>query len=88
MALKITGIKIKHVWVGEDDSGKEKITSAYQLLSDKGVTIGSKETLSSGASYGETTFQPAADTVKALKAAVALYRRDVENMLQLNAEQS
>lgn len=86
MALKITGIKIKHVYIGEDDSGKEKITAAYQLLSDKGATVGSKETLSSGAGYGETTFQPAADTVKALKAAVSLYRRDVEDMLQLTAE--
>jgi len=85
MALKITGIKIKHVWVGEDDTGKEKITAAYQLVTDKGATVGSKETLSSTNAYGETTFQPAADTVKALKNAVALYRRDVEDMLQLNA---
>ena len=87
MALKITGIKICHVYIGNDDgAGPEKITAAYQLVSDKGVTVGSKETLSTGKQYNETQFQPAADTVKALKAAVALYRRDVEDMLELNAQ--
>lgn len=87
MALKITGIKILHVYIGNDEGeGPEKITSAYKLVTDKGATVGSKETLSTGKGYGETPFQPAADTVKALKAAVALYRRDVESMLELNAE--
>ena len=86
MALKITGIKILHVYIGSDDGGAEKITAAYQLVSDKGATVGSKETLSSSKGYNETTFQPAADTVKALKAAVALYRRDVEDMLELNVQ--
>lgn len=86
MAITIAGIKIKHVWVGEDDSGKEKITASYQLVSDKGAVIGSKETLSTGTSYGETTFQPSLDTSKALKTAVALYRRDLESSLGLTVE--
>lgn len=87
MALKITGIKILHVYIGNDDGeGAEKITAAYKLVTDKGATVGSKETLSTGKGYGETPFQPAADTVKALKAAVALYRRDVEDMLELRSE--
>lgn len=83
MALKIVGVKLKHVWVGEDDSGKEKISASYQLVNDKGMTVGSKETLSTGSNYGETTFQPAHDTVKALKAAAALYKRDVEQLIGL-----
>jgi len=87
MALKITGIKILHVYIGSDeDNGTEKITAAYKLVSDKGATVGSKETLSTGKQYGETQFQPAADTVKALREAVKLYRRDVEQMLDLSAE--
>lgn len=87
MALKITGIKILHVYIGnEEGEGPEKITAAYKLVTDKGATVGSKETLSSSKGYNETTFQPAADTVKALKDAVRLYRRDVEQMLELTAE--
>lgn len=87
MPLKITGIKILHVYIGNDEGdGPEKITAAYKLVTDKGATVGSKETLSTGKQYNETPFQPAADTVKALKAAVALYRRDVESMLELTAE--
>lgn len=87
MPLKITGIKILHVYIGNDEGeGPEKITAAYKLVTDKGATVGSKETLSTGKQYNETQFQPAADTVKALKAAVALYRRDVEQMLELTAE--
>ena len=86
MAIKITGIKIKHVWVGEADDGKDKITASYQLVGDKGQTIGSKETLSTGSGYGETTFQPSHGTVKALREAVALYRKDVEDNLGLNSE--
>jgi hypothetical protein len=87
MPLRITGIKILHVYIGSDeDGGAEKITAAYKLVSDKGATVGSKETLSTGKQYNETQFQPAADTVKALKDAVRLYRRDVENMLELTAE--
>lgn len=83
MPLNITGIKIKHVWVGEDDSGKDKITASYQLLSEGGKTIGSKENLSTSTGYGETTFQPSHQTVKALRDAVALYRKDVEMSLGL-----
>ena len=87
MALKITGIKLLHVYIGSDgDEGPEKITAAYKLVTDKGATVGSKETLSTGKQYNETQFQPAADTVKALKTAVALYRRDVEDMMGLTTE--
>ncbi len=83
MSLNITGIKIKHVWVGEEDNGKDKITASYQLLTDGGKTIGSKETLSTSTGYGETTFSPSPQTIKALRDAVTLYRKDVEASLGL-----
>lgn len=83
MPLQIAGIKIKTISIGEDDNGKEVIRASYQLLSDKGSTIGAKESLTSGEDYGTTKFVPAHDTAKALKAAVALYKRDVEELIGL-----
>src|SRR5690348_1519717 len=45
--LKLTGTKIEHVQIRPDDGGQAKITAAYRLVTDKGATVGSKETLSS-----------------------------------------
>lgn len=81
--LLITGIRIEHVWIGRDDSGKEKITASYRLVNDKGDTIGSKETLSTSTGYNETTFQPSAPTVAALKDAVGAYKKEVEQSIGL-----
>lgn len=86
MPLKIIGIKINEIRVGEDDNGRERVGATYQLLADTGRAIGSKESLSSIKDYNNTPFVPAADTVAALKAAVALYKRDVEQSIGLTAE--
>lgn len=83
MPLNITGIKIKHVWVGEGDDGKDNITASYQLLTDGGKTVGSKETLSMISRYDGASFTPSPGTIKALRDAVALYRKDVEVSLGL-----
>lgn len=85
MPLTISGIKLHDVWVGLDDEGKEKVTAHYQLLTTDGRAIGAKESLSSGKGYNENTFIPNADTIKALKDAVALYKRDVEASIGLSA---
>lgn len=83
MALVINGIKLLNVYVGQDDEGKEKITATYQLVTAEGKVIGSRETLSTGKGYNENTFMPSPATTKALKDAVALYKRDVEMSLGL-----
>ncbi len=85
MPLTITGIKLHDVWVGESDDGGEKITAHYQLVSSEGKTIGAREALSTGKGYNENTFAPAPATVKALKEAVKLYRKDVEMSLGLDS---
>lgn len=85
MPLTITGIKLHDVWVGESDDGKEKITAHYQLVSSEGKAIGAKESLSTGKNYGENTFSPSPQTIKLLKEAVSLYRKDVEMSLGLDA---
>lgn len=83
MPLTITGIKLHDVWIGESE-GVEKISAHYQLISSEGKTIGAKESLSTGKSYGENTFAPSPQTIKALKDAVKLYRADVELSLGLD----
>lgn len=83
MPITITGIKLHDVWIGESDDGTEKITSHYQLVTSDNKTIGAKETLSTGKGYNENTFVPTAVTIKALKDAVKLYRKEVEASLGL-----
>lgn len=85
MPITISGIKLHDVWIGENDEGQEKITAHYQLTTSEGKTIGAKESLSSGKGYGENTFVPSPQTIKALKEAVKLYRKDVEMSLGLDA---
>lgn len=85
MSLTISGIKLHDVWVGLDDDGKEKITAHYQLLTSEGNAIGAKESLSTGKGYNENTFVPSHETVQALKAAVKLYKTDVEKSIGLTA---
>lgn len=85
MPISITGIKLHDVWVGETDDGADKISAHYQLVTSEGKAIGAKESLSTGKSYGENTFVPSPQTVKALKEAVKLYRKDVEMSLGLDA---
>lgn len=85
MALIIKGIRIEHVWVGRDDDGKDKITASYRLINDKGDIVGSKETLSTGKGYGETNFVPSSATTKALRDAVAMYRKEVEDNIGLES---
>lgn len=84
--ITINGIKLLNVWIGEEDDGKEKITANYQLVTDANKAIGSKESLSTGKGYGENTFMPSPQTIKALKDAVALYRKDVEMSLGLDVK--
>lgn len=84
--ITITGIKLHDVWVGEGDDGQEKITAHYQLVTSDSKPIGSKESLSTGKGYGENTFMPSPQTIKALKDAVAMYRKDVELSLGLDAK--
>lgn len=86
MPITITGIKLHDVWVGEGDEGSEKITAHYQLVTSDNKTIGAKESLSSGKGYGENTFVPSPATIKALRDAVSLYRKDVEMSLGLEAK--
>lgn len=85
MAISITGIKLHDIWVGDNDEGAEKITAHYQLVTSEGKTIGAKESLSTGKGYGENTFAPSPQTVKALRDAVKLYRKDVELSLGLES---
>lgn len=85
MPITITGIKLHDVWIGETDEGADKISAHYQLISSEGKTIGAKESLSTGKGYGENTFMPSPQTIKALKEAVKLYRKDVEMNLGLDS---
>jgi len=85
MPITISGIKLHDVWIGENDEGVEKISAHYQLVTSENKTIGAKESLSTGKAYGENTFVPAPATIKALKDAVKLYRKDVEISLGLDA---
>lgn len=85
MPITISGIKLHDVWVGEDDNGVEKISAHYQLITTENKTIGAKESLSTGKGYGENTFVPSPQTIKALKDAVKLYRKDVEVSLGLES---
>ena len=85
MPITISGIKLHDVWIGETDDGAEKISAHYQLITSENKTIGAKESLSTGKGYGENTFVPSPPTVKALKEAVKLYRKDVEMSLGLDA---
>lgn len=83
MAIQIAGVKLSSLSIGTNDEGKEKISATYKLLTSDGRAIGSSETLTNQSEYGETMFVPAADTVIALKAAAALYKRDVEGHIGL-----
>jgi hypothetical protein len=84
MPITIKGIRIMNLYVGRDDDGKEKITANYQLISSADKVL-AKESLSTGKGYGENTFQPSPQTMKALTDAVSLYRKDVELSLGLES---
>lgn len=85
MAITIKGIRISNLWVGRDEqTGKEKITANYELIASNDRVL-AKESLSTGKGYSENTFTPSPPTIKALTDAVALYRKDVELSLGLEA---
>lgn len=79
MPLTIQGIKITKLAV-EQSGNDELIKAGYELIASNGKVLASRS-LNSKMSYGEETFVPCADTIKALKDAVALYKRDVEGTL-------
>jgi len=85
MPITITGIKLHDIWVGDGDEGQEKVTAHYQLVTSEGKTIGAKESLSSSKGYNENTFLPSPQTLKALRDAAKLYRKDVEMSLGLES---
>lgn len=84
-AITIRGIRITSFTVTRNDEGGEDIQASYQLISSTDKVL-AKESLTSKPGYGSTQFVPSPETYKAIREAVAAYRKDVETQIGLDAE--
>lgn len=85
MPITIRGIRITSLTVTRDDDGADKISANYQLVASNDKVL-AKESLTSKTSYGEHTFTPSPQTIKALTDAVAAYKADVELSLGITTD--
>lgn len=62
---------------------QEAVSRASEIINE--IASYQQESLSTGKGYNENTFIPSAETMSALKAAVKLYKADVEKSIGLSA---